>query len=189
MTNSFKSIYNGAYSYLVAMSFDRTKIKILQGDITDSGCEAIVNAANTELWLGSGVAGAIREKGGPSIQEECSAIGTIGLGEAVVTGAGNLQAKHIIHAASMSFDQDTTEESLYDAICNSLKRAEELQVKSIAFPAIGTGEAKFDTQRCAEIMLAEVVRQIPLLTHLEKVEIVLFDEKTKKIFETELANL
>lgn len=167
----------------------KEKILILQGDITNSDTEAIVNAANTDLWLGSGVAGAIREKGGPEIQKECDNHGPIDLGEAAVTGGGNLKAKYVIHAASMDFDNPTTEESLYDSVKNSFRRAEELGVKSIAFPAIGTGVADFDPERCAEIMLEEIAVRLGQIPTLERVEVVLFDKDSFEIFKAEYERL
>lgn len=167
----------------------KAKIHLLQGDITDSDAEAIVNAANTDLWLGAGVAGAIRKKGGPSIQEECSKIGPIELGEAAVTGAGELKAKYVIHAASMSMEHPTSDESLYDSVRNSLLRASELNVRSIAFPAIGTGVSDFDPQRCAEIMLGEILRLIPEMPALERVEMVLFDPEIRKVFQEEFEKI
>jgi O-acetyl-ADP-ribose deacetylase len=165
------------------------KIQLLQGDITENDSDAIVNAANTELWLGSGVAGAILKKGGAKIQEECDEIGPIDLGEAAVTSGGTLKAKYVIHAASMSMDQATTEESLYDSVKNSLLRASELNLQSVAFPAIGTGVAGFDTQRCAEIMLSEIKRLLPEIPKLERVDLVLYDKPTFEIFLTEYEKL
>jgi O-acetyl-ADP-ribose deacetylase (regulator of RNase III) len=167
----------------------KEKIQIIQGDITDSTAEALVNAANTDLWLGSGVAGAIRKKGGAEIQKECDGIGPIVLGEAAVTGAGELKAKYVIHAASMDFESPTTEESLYDAVKNSLLRAEELGVRSVAFPAIGTGVAEFDSTRCAEIMLGEIHSRLKIIPALERVEVVLFDAETYEIFKAEYDRL
>ncbi len=167
----------------------KDKIRILKGDITRSQCEAVVNAANTDLWLGSGVAGAIRKVGGPKIQEECDEIGTIELGEAAVTSGGDLQAKYVIHAASMDFEHPTTETSLYDSVKNSLLRASELGVKSIAFPALGTGVAGFDPTRCAEIMLTEVMSRLPHLPTLERVEFVLFEPEILEIFQKEFEKL
>jgi O-acetyl-ADP-ribose deacetylase (regulator of RNase III) len=165
------------------------KIHILQGDITERDADAIVNAANTDLWLGSGVAGAIRKKGGPKIQEECDEVGPIERGQAAVTGGGDLKAKYVIHAASMSFEEPTSEESLYDSVKNSLLRAAELNLLSIAFPAIGTGISDFDPQRCAEIMLSEILRLLPEAPRLERVEIVLMDPDIYRIFEEEYQRL
>jgi len=163
------------------------QIEIVQGDITEADVEAIVNAANNDLELGGGVAGAIRRKGGPSIQEECHRIGSIPIGEAAITGGGNLKARYVIHAASMRLGGRTTAENLEASTRNSLRRAEEKKVKSIAFPAVGTGIAGFDTQRCAEIMLRIVsqhgAEHLRGKTSLERVVFVLFDRETREIFE------
>jgi len=163
----------------------KAKIHIREGDITESDAEAIVNAANTDLWLGSGVAGAIRKKGGPKVQEECDQIGPIERGEAAVTSGGNLKVKYIIHAASMSFEDPTSDESLYDSVKNTLRRAAELNLHSIAFPAIGTGVSDFDPQRCAEIMLGEIARLLPEVPCLERVDLILLDPEIYKIFQDE----
>jgi O-acetyl-ADP-ribose deacetylase (regulator of RNase III) len=159
------------------------RIEIIQGDITEADVDAIVNAANNDLQLGGGVAGAIRRKGGPSVQQECDEIGTITVGGAALTGGGNLKAKHVIHAASMQLGGRTTEKNLEASTRNSLRRADEKQIKTIAFPAIGTGIAGFDTRRCAEIMLRVVREHLKGKTSLERVVFVLYDEPTRNVFE------
>jgi O-acetyl-ADP-ribose deacetylase (regulator of RNase III) len=160
------------------------KIVIMQGDITDMKTDAIVNAANTDLALGAGVAGAIRRKGGPSIQEECNRIGHIPLGEAAITGGGNLAARHIIHAASMGREGLTTQTSLRDSVRASLRRAEENALRTIAFPAIGTGVAGFPMERCARIMLEEARDYLAAQpgSSLEKIYFVLFDTDALRTF-------
>ena len=162
----------------------REQIVIKQGDITQESTDAIVNAANTELMLGAGVAGAIRRAGGPEIQEECNRIGPVPLGEAAITTGGDLEAKYVIHAASMSLAGPlTTERSLRDSVRNSLLRAHEKGLKSIAFPAIGTGVAGFPVERCAEVMLEEIDRFLDSeKTSVEAVHVVLFDERTTDVF-------
>src|SRR5437016_4176082 len=108
------------------------KISITQGDITDADVDAIVNAANTDLILGAGVAGAIRRKGGDAIQRECDAHGPVGVGEVAVTGAGRMKQKYVIHAATMSFDNPhTTAEIVARCTTNALLAAEKLQCESI----------------------------------------------------------
>jgi O-acetyl-ADP-ribose deacetylase (regulator of RNase III) len=153
----------------------RAKVQLSQGDLTEAATDAIVNAANNDLMLGAGVAGAIRRKGGPSIQAECDRIGPIPLGEAAITGGGNLPAKFVIHAASMSLGSSTTEDNLSAATRNSLLRARERGLKSIAFPAVGTGVAGFPLERCAQVMLREVREHLSGPTSLVRVEFVLFD--------------
>jgi len=160
----------------------KDKIRIIQGDLTDQVVDAIVNAANNSLQLGGGVAGAIRHKGGQSIQEECDRIGVIPLGQAAVTGAGKLKARYVIHAASMSLGEPTTEANLRLATRNSLVRASEKGLRSIAFPAIGTGIAGFPMRRCAEVMLEEVVRHLAGPTSIERVRFVLYDAAAYQTF-------
>ena len=129
------------------------KIRLVQGDLTELAVDAIVNAANAALALGGGVAGAIRMKGGPSIQEECDRIGGTTVGQAVVTGGGKLKARYIIHAVGPRYGEGNDEEKLHNATVNSLKRATEKGMLSLAFPAISTGIFGFPKDRCADIML------------------------------------
>ena len=163
-------------------------IEVLQADITSLNVDAVVNAANNHLILGSGVAGAIRTKGGPSIQEECNRIGRIEMGEAAITGAGNLPATYVIHAASMG-DEPVSERSLRDSVRNSLLRGEEKKIKSIAFPAIGTGVGGFPVKRCAEIMIEIAGRHLEGEGHsINHVIFALFGESDKKVFEETLSS-
>jgi len=164
----------------------KEKVNLQQGDITDANVEAVVNAANTHLQLGAGVAGAIRRKGGPAIQQECDAIGPISLGEAATTSGGQLKARYVIHAASMNLGGLTTEGSLRASTVNSLKRAVEKQLTSIAFPAIGTGIAGFSIDRCAQVMLEEVHKHLTSQTTLQQVLFVLFDDAALKVFQRTL---
>jgi O-acetyl-ADP-ribose deacetylase len=167
----------------------RDKISLRQGDLTEADVDAIVNAANNDLMLGGGVAGAIRVKGGPAIQQECDKIGTIPLGEAAITGAGLLRARHVIHAASMRLGESTSEANLRAATRNSLMRANENSLKTIAFPAIGTGIAAFPLERCAQVMLEESRAHLSSPTTLERVEFVLFDRRALEVFERVLAEM
>src|ERR1700722_15422375 len=144
------------------------KVTIRQGDLTTAAVDAIVNAANNDLMLGGGVAGAIRTRGGPSIQQECQRLGPIRIGEAAITGAGNLPARYVIHAASMALGGLTAEPGLRESTRNSLLRAHENRLESIAFPAIGTGIAGFPMQRCAEVMLEEIRAHLNSETTLER---------------------
>lgn len=166
------------------------KIDIIKGDITESSAEAVVNAANTELVLGSGVAGAIRNKGGASIQAECNDIGPIALGEAAVTGAGELNAKYIIHAVGMRPGGRVSTESLRDSTINSLLRARETGVRTLAFPAIGTGIGGYPVEECALVMLdvsLEFLKDKP--GSLERIYFYLFDDDTCTIFKDALQRL
>ncbi len=161
----------------------RDEVKISQGDLTECDLDAIVNAANNDLVLGAGVAGAIRSKGGAEIQKECDRIGSIPLGEAAVTTGGKLKAKFVIHAASMHLGGLTTEDNLRASTRNSLLRAAERKVESIAFPAIGTGIAGFPLDRCAQVMLEEVRDHLGGATSVRLVEFVLFDRLARETFE------
>jgi O-acetyl-ADP-ribose deacetylase (regulator of RNase III) len=162
------------------------RIQLLQGDITSLEVDAIINAANNDLILGGGVAGAIRSKGGPAIQQECNKIGAVRVGDADVTSAGNLKAKYVIHAASMALGGDTTAGSLRNSVKNSLLKTEQYKITSIAFPAIGTGVAGFSVGGCARIMLDEVISYLGAKAHLQKVYFVLYDKITLQAFKDEL---
>lgn len=141
------------------------------GDITEMKVDAIVNAANAQLILGGGVAGAIREKGGPQIQAECYEIGGTHVGGAVITGAGKLSAKHVIHAVGPRKGSFAADKKLADATQNTLKLTIENDLKSLAFPAISTGIFGFPVEKCAKIML---VKTQAFLEHYQKPEIVIF---------------
>lgn len=159
------------------------KIELLQGDLTEMDVDAIVNAANNDLKLGGGVAGAIRRKGGDSIQQECDAIGTIPIGGAALTSGGKLRARHIIHAASMQLGGATTAHALRSSTAHSLRIAAENGLRSIAFPAVGTGIAGFPVSECARIMLREAAEHMKSETSLEKIYFVLFDAPALGEFE------
>jgi O-acetyl-ADP-ribose deacetylase (regulator of RNase III) len=159
------------------------RIVLLEGDLTDQAVDAIVNAANSNLQLGAGVAGAIREKGGPSIQAECDRIGPIAVGEAAVTGAGKLPARFVIHAAGMALGRRADETSVRSAMRAALERARERGCRSIAVPAIGAGIAGFPLQRCAEVLLEEARRHLASETSLEEIRFVLFGEPAYRVFE------
>ena len=165
------------------MASPLSRIHLSVGDITESGADAVVNAANNDLQLGAGVAGAIRRKGGPEIQRECDEIGSIPVGYSAITGAGNLKAKYVIHAASMSLGGATTADSLRTSTAHALRIASERGLKSIAFPAVGTGIAGFPMRECAEIMLREAAQHLAGKTSLERVAFVLYDNAALKTFE------
>jgi len=131
-------------------------IKVLKGDITEQKVEAIVNAANNRFIMGGGVAGAIKRKGGKIIEDEAVAQGPVEIGEAVVTSAGKLPAKFVIHASTMGMDFKTDSEKIKAATYNTLKRAEEKGIKQIAFPALGCGVGGFSVSEAAKIMLQKI---------------------------------
>jgi O-acetyl-ADP-ribose deacetylase (regulator of RNase III) len=160
------------------------RIEILHGDITEMDTDAIVNAANNDLQLGGGVAGAIRRKGGPKIQEECNEIGPVPVGGAAITSGGKLKARFVIHAASMQLGGQTAAHALRSSTAHSLRIAAQKGLKTIAFPAVGTGIAGFPLRECAEIMLREVAKHFEGPTTLEKVKFVLFDEEALGAFQS-----
>src|ERR1700677_3420586 len=158
------------------------RIEIVQGDLTEMDVDAIVNAANNDLQLGGGVAGAIRRKGVPEIQKECDAIGQVPVGGAAITTGGKLKARYVIHAASMQLGGKTSAHSLRSSTAHSLRIAAQKGLKTIAFPAVGTGIAEFPLRECAEIMLREVAKHFEQPTSLEKIDFVLFDKEALKSF-------
>lgn len=168
---------------------NKTILELTQGDITDLDADAIVNAANTALQLGGGVAGAIRRKGGPKIQEECNKIGGTHVGGAVITTGGNLKAKYVIHAVGPRHGEEHEDEKLKDATLNSLILADKNNLKSIAFPAVSTGIFGFPKDRCATIMLSTTVAYLEGPTKLEKVVYCLYDKNTFEIFKRTLQSL
>jgi O-acetyl-ADP-ribose deacetylase (regulator of RNase III) len=160
------------------------RVTFREGDITAEEVDAIVNAANSALRLGSGVAGAIRERGGPSIQEECDCIGAIDVGDAAVTGAGSLPARYVIHAAGMPPGGAATEASIRSAMRRSLELASERGCRTVAVPAIGAGVGGVPLQRCAEILIEEARRHLTGETALAEVRFVLFGEPAYRVFES-----
>jgi len=159
------------------------EILLTRGDIAQQDADAVVNAANNHLWMGAGVAGAIKRAGGREIEEEGVAKGPIPIGEAAVTGAGRLKARYVIHAAVMGRDLRTDADKIRQATENSLRRADELALKSIAFPALGTGVGGFSLEQCARIMLDVVRGHSASGTSLERVVFVLYDEPGYQAFE------
>jgi O-acetyl-ADP-ribose deacetylase (regulator of RNase III) len=159
------------------------RIVLLEGDLTEQQVDAIVNAANSDLVLGTGVAGAIRVKAGPSVQAECDAHGPVAVGEAALTGAGDLSARFVIHAASMPPGGSASEQSVKSAMRSSLELAREQGCRTLAVPAIGAGIAGFPLQRCAEILLEEARAHLAGDTSLEEVRFVLFGEPAYRVFE------
>jgi len=156
------------------------KIELTEGDITACAIDAVVNAANNHLWMGAGVAGAIKRVGGTEIEEEAIKRGPIEVGDVAVTGAGRLPARHVIHAAVMGQDLMPTSTSIQAATRNALVAADDLKLQSVAFPALGTGVGGFALNLCAEIMGREI-RGFKAQS-LERVVIVLFGETAFEVF-------
>jgi O-acetyl-ADP-ribose deacetylase (regulator of RNase III) len=161
-------------------------LELLDGDLTEMETDAIVNAANAQLILGGGVAGAIKRKGGPEIQTECNKIGGTFVGGAVITTGGNLKAKHVIHAVGPRMGEGNEDQKLKNATLNSLKIADENNLKSISFPAISTGIFGFPIGRCAEIMLKTTIDYLKGQTDLERVVFCLFGRGSYEVFANQL---
>ncbi len=170
----------------LSIQLEGTQLELIEGDITDLVVEAIVNAANEDLQLGEGVAGAIREKGGPSIQEECDRIGHTAVGTAVITNGGDLAAKHVLHAVGPRFGEGDEDRKLASAVRSALALSDRHGLRSIAFPAISTGVFGFPMDRCARIMLTEIYRYLQGGTKIERVVISLVDDASFEIFKREL---
>ena len=169
-----------------------TTLELVQGDIVEQEVDAIVNAANNYLWMGSGVAGLIKMAGGESIELEATSQGPIAVGSAVVTGAGDLPCKYVIHAAGMGQDLATDAAKIGQATESALVLAMEKRLSSVAFPALGSGVGGFSIQSTANIMIETVMNFL-----LEKVDsgsaglnlirFVLFDDISFKAFRDEVS--
>jgi len=171
------------------VEINRKKIILVQGDITDMRVDAIVNAANTRLILGAGVAGAIRRKGGPMIQEECNQIGGTHVGGAVITSGGMLPAKYVIHAVGPQMGEGGEDEKLRNATVNSLRLMDQYRLETIAFPAISTGIYGFPIDRCAKIMLSTTIEYLKNPTTIKEVTFVLWTPQDLNVFKRELSRL
>lgn len=164
----------------------KTKLILAIGDIATAGTDAIANSANDRLWMGGGVAGAIKKAGGESIETEAMKKGPIPLGEVAVTSAGKIPAKYIIHTAVMGQDMQTKPEYIKAGTKNTISTAEKLPVESLAMPAFGTGVGHFPAEECAEIMITETVESLLSAKRLRIVKIVLTDKGTYEIFKKTL---
>lgn len=170
----------------LSLELNGTQLDLIEVDITELEVDAIVNAANTDLQLGSGVAGAIREKGGPSIQEECDRIGSTPVGTAVMTGAGDLPAKQVIHSVGPKMGEGDEDRKLASAVRSALALADRNGLRSIALPAISTGNFGFPMRKAARITLTEIHRYLQGGTKLQRVVVSLHDEDAYKTFKNEL---
>ncbi len=161
-------------------------IKIVLGDITDLDTDVIVNAANAQLILGGGVAGAIKRKGGPKIQEECNEIGGTFVGGAVITTGGNLKTKHIIHAVGPRMGEGDEDTKLTNAVLNSLRLMDEHGLKTISFPAISTGIFGYPIDRCANLLISTTKKYLIGETQIKEVIFCLYSNPDYEVFRKEL---
>lgn len=168
------------------MEVDKFSVELVKGDITELDTDAIVNAANSKLQHGAGVAWAIVNKGGYIIQKESDKLRFCPVGNAVITTAGKLKAKYVIHAVGPVSGEGNEDAKLKSATLSALKLADKHKLKSIAFPAISTGAFGFPKDRCANVMLNAVVEYANETTGLEKVIFCLYDDETFRIFKDTL---
>lgn len=166
-------------------------ISIERGDITDREVDAIVNAANSTLAMGTGVAGAIKRKGGVIIEEEAMRQGPVEVGEAVLTTGGNLAATHVIHAAAMGSDLATDGEIIARTTRSVLALADKHRLTSVALPALGTGVGRVAPAVSAEAMLGEVVAHLKANpgSALRRIVFVLYLDEAFKAFTDTLRRL
>ncbi len=163
------------------------EIEVVEGDIAELDVDAVANAANNELWMGAGVAGAIKRAGGREIEVEAVAQGPIQVGEAVVTTGGSLKARNVIHGAVMGQDLQTNGDLLRRTTRRVLEVADEVGARSLALPAFGTGVGGFPLEECAAIMVREVSSYEP--QSLERVVFAVFGDEAEETFRAALADV
>jgi O-acetyl-ADP-ribose deacetylase len=168
---------------MIAFSLPPITLEILDGDLAAETTDAVVNAANNAFWMGAGVAGAIEARGGVEIEREAMAQGPVEPGACVVTSAGRLAARHVIHAAVMGQDLVTSATFIERATTNALRAADERALQSIAFPAFGTGVGGFPVDDCARIMIGAIRDHAPDLASVRLVRLVLFGARAYQAFE------
>jgi O-acetyl-ADP-ribose deacetylase (regulator of RNase III) len=156
------------------------QLEVVEGDITALDVDAIANAANNRLWMGAGVAGAIKRAGGEEIEQEAVAKGPIEVGDALATGGGRLAARHVIHGAVMGQDLRTNAELVARTTRRCLALADELACRSLALPAFGTGVGGFPLDECATIMVREARAYEP--QSLERVVFAVFGHEAERVF-------
>jgi O-acetyl-ADP-ribose deacetylase (regulator of RNase III) len=157
-------------------------IDIVEGDIADENVDVVVNAANNAFWMGSGVAGAIKARGGRRIEDEAMAQGPVDPGECVITSAGRLRARHVVHAAVMGQDLRTSAALIERSTGNALRLADTTGARSVALPAFGTGVGGFPLDECARVMIGAVRAYAPERRSLETVRFVLFGHAAHAAF-------
>jgi len=159
---------------MIAFSLPPIALEILDGDLAADASDAVVNAANNEFWMGSGVAGALKARGGQAIEAEAMAQGPVAPGQCVITSGGRLAARYVIHAAVMGQDLRTSAALIGEATRQALQLAAARQLESAAFPAFGTGVGGFPLAECARIMIEAIRAHAGTNTTLRRVRLVLF---------------
>jgi O-acetyl-ADP-ribose deacetylase len=161
------------------------ELEVVEGNIAELEVDAIANAANDHLWMGAGVAGAIKGAGGEEIEREAVAKGPIEIGDAVATGAGSLPAQHVIHGAVMGQDLRTDADKIARTTKRVLEVADELGVRTLALPAFGTGVGGFPLHECAAIMVGQARSHEP--ASLERVVFAVYGDAAEEAFRAALA--
>ena len=164
-------------------------IEIIRGNIAETSADAIVNAANSELWMGAGVAGAIKSLGGREIESEALEKGPIPIGSAVETSAGTLNARWVIHTAVMGPDLVTGPAKIRSATRSALVLATKLNASSVAMPSLGTGIGGFPLAEAADIMLDEIVKHARTNEVPSRITLVLYSNEAKAVFDKALSML
>ena len=167
---------------MIAFRLPPLTLEIVDGDLAAEQTDAIVNAANNAFWMGAGVAGAIKARGGIEIEREAMAQGPVEPGECVVTSGGRLAARYVIHAAVMGQDLRTSSSVIERATANALAAVDQRGLESIAFPAFGTGVGGFPLDECARIMIGAIRERAATLTSLRLVKLVLFGQTAYRSF-------
>ena len=167
----------------------RSIVRLVRGDITELDVEAFVFYARPDLALGSGFGTAISQRGGPSVQKELSTLGPLGTGQAVVTGAGKLKAKYIVHVVGPRFNEPDTESKLRLSVLSALKAAEEKGVQRIALPPMGTGFYAVPLELCSRVMLEAIQTYLQGETGIREVLLCVMDQREFSPFEARLATL
>jgi len=175
---------------LKQVTVDGIQLRVVRGDLTECRVDAIVNAANSRLQHGGGVAGAIVRKGGKVIQEESNKVGFVPVGKAAITGAGNLKARFVIHAVGPMWGEGDEVFKLRSAVRSSLKLATDRGFESLAMPAISAGIFGFPKAECARIIVSEIVSfTASEKTTLKEIIVCLMDAEIITFFENELINI
>lgn len=174
---------------MMSIEIAGAELQLVKGNIALEESDAIVNAANNVLWMGSGVAGAIKKEGGHGIEEEAVSKGPIEIGEAILTGSGKLKSKYVIHAAVVGQDLSTDATVIKKALMSSFDVAEQKKLKSLSIPAFGTGVGGFSINACAEIMLRECIDFLQRTANINLVRIVLFTDSDLEVFKDKLQEI
>jgi len=171
------------------IQINQSVVRLIKDDVTDLDVDAFVFYAQSDLVLGTGFGGAIGVRGGPSVQKELDELAPVDIGEAVVSDAGKLKAKHVIHAVGPKFQEEDTEGKLRTTVLNSLRRAEDVGAERLAFPAMGAGYYGIPPDLCARVMLEVIKNHLEGETAIKEVIICVLDTDQKNAFKAQIENM